>query len=53
MNLLNRLHKKAISNDPDAKDAQQKIDKIIDQIKNQPGGQNLAQAIVDTLKNTK
>ena len=53
MNLLNRLHKKAISNDPDAKDAQQKIDKIIDQIKNQPGGKNLAQAIVDTLKNTK
>ena len=53
MNLLNRLHKKAISNDPDAKDAQQKIDKIIDQIKNSPGGQNLAQAVVDTLKKTK
>ena len=53
MNLLTRLHKKAISNDPDAKDAQQKINKIIDQIRNQPGGSNLAQAIVDTLKKTK
>jgi len=53
MNLLTKLHKKAISNDPDAKDAQQKVNKIIDQIRNQPGGANLAQAILDTLKKTK
>ena len=53
MNLLTKLHKKAISNDPNAKDAQQKVNKIIDQIRNQPGGANLAQAILDTLKKTK
>lgn len=53
MNLMTRLYKKGISQDPDAKDAQRQLDKIIKGIRNQPGGKALANAILDTLEKTK
>ena len=53
MNLMNRLYKKGLSQDPDAKDAQRQLDKIIKGIRNQPGGKALANAILDTLEKTK
>ena len=53
MNLMNRLYKKGLSQDPNAKDAQRQLDKIIKGIRNQPGGKALANAILDTLEKTK
>jgi len=53
MNLMNKLYKKGLSQDPDAKDAQRQLNKIIKGIRNQPGGKNLANAILDTLEKTK